>query len=830
MSVDSRPIQPVDSLGVLADAVARSQETLELAARHLDPSLVDVLRILGFDKQYTSAQGSYLYDAAGRAYLDLHTGEGFASLGHNHPDVREVLQATLTANLVDGVQLHYSAMAGMLAEALARRLPQGLDAVFFASTGAEAVDSAMKFARAATGRPRLISCENSFHGVTLGPLSLVGDEFFKEGFGPLLPDCARVGFGDLAALEAQLRRKDVAAFIVEPIQGRMVTLPPAGYLQAAQELCRGYGTMFILDEVQTGLGRTGRWFALEHWGLEPDFVLVGKALSGGYMPIAAMVTRREIYQKAVGTLERSYVHQSTFGRNRLSAAAGLATIRIIERDRLLEHAASVSSVLLEGLTELQGRYEMVEEVRGSGLMIGIELCAPSSRVARLNWRLIHMASEGLFPQLIVIPLHRDHGVITMAAGKNDVIKLLPPLTLSEDEARSFLDALDAVLGDCHGAASKNWGVVRDIAKATLRRRASQEQAGGPSDSTPLRGRPVDRSRDDVCLVTGATGFIGEHLARRLVREGHPVRCLARASSDTSRLHELGVQIAVGDLTSAPSLARAVEGCNYVFHCGALVSDWATTEEITRTNVEGTHSLLDACVTASVTRIVHFSTTDVYGYPGGACIDESYTATRFRNWYAQTKLDAEAAVRRVQAEHALEAVILRPATVYGPGSAGVVGEIARAISTGKMLLIDGGRAVAGLCYVENLIDAAVLALRHEAAPGHAFNVSDGLAVTWKEFTDGLAEGLGCSTVRWSMPYWLASGIGFSLEHGYRLLRKTTGLHAPPLLSRQAVHVLGNDQDFSSRKARELLGWEPSVDYPAGLEATLAWLRDDYLEHA
>src|SRR5204863_5035422 len=289
----------------------------------------DVLGILGFDKDYVSARGSYLYDAAGRAYLDFHTGEGFASLGHNHPDVREVLQATLAADLGDGVQIHYSALAGMLAEALSRRLPGGLDAVFFASTGAEAVDSAMKFVRAATGRPRLISCDSSFHGVTLGPLSLVGDEFFKEGFGPLLPGCERVPFGDLERLEAELRAKDVAAFIVEPIQGRMVTPPPPGYLKAAEELCRRYGTLFVIDEIQTGLGRTGKWFALEHWGLEPDFVLVGKALSGGYMPVAAMVTTRKIYQKAVGTLERSYVHQSTFGRNRLSMAAGVATLRII---------------------------------------------------------------------------------------------------------------------------------------------------------------------------------------------------------------------------------------------------------------------------------------------------------------------------------------------------------------------------------------------------------------------------------------------------------------------------------------------------------------------
>ena len=474
MDVKAQPIPALDSLGVVMEATARADETLDLAAEYLDPSLVDVLRILGFNKEYVSAKGSYLYDAEGRAYLDFHTGEGFASLGHNHADVGAVLKAVVEAGLVDGVQIHYSPLAGMLAEELCRRLPEGLDAVFFTSSGAEAVDSAMKFARAATRRPRLISCEQSFHGVTLGPLSLVGDEFFKEGFGPLMPGCSLVPHGDLDRLEAELRSKDVAAFIVEPVQGRAVTLPPPGYLQAAQELCRRYGTLFVLDEIQTGLGRTGRWFALEHWGLEPDFVLVGKALSGGYVPVAAMVTTREIHNRAVGTLERSYVHQSTFGRNRLSMAAGLATLRVIERDGLVERSNQVGTLLHEGLAALQTRYDIVGSVRGLGLMLGIELCAPSSRVGRLSWRLMQLASEGLFPQLIVIPLHRDHGIITMAAGKNDVIKLLPPLTLSEEEAMSFLSALDSVLAESQGGKGKNWGVVRDIALSTLSRKSGSK--------------------------------------------------------------------------------------------------------------------------------------------------------------------------------------------------------------------------------------------------------------------------------------------------------------------------------------------------------------------
>jgi acetylornithine/succinyldiaminopimelate/putrescine aminotransferase/nucleoside-diphosphate-sugar epimerase len=811
-----------DSLGVIGDSVARADETFELAARHLDRSLVDVLRILGFDRHYQSAEGSYLYDADGRRYLDLHTGEGFASLGHNHPDVKETLRAALSANLLDGVQIHFSVLAGMLAEALSERLPDGLDAVFFANAGSEAVDSAMKFARAATGRPRLLSCDSSFHGVTLGPLSLVGDDFFKEGFGPLLPDCQRIPFGNLSRLEAELRPGDVAAFIVEPIQGRAVTLPPDNYLVAAAALCRRYGTLFVLDEIQTGLGRTGSWFALEHSGVTPDFVLVGKALSGGFIPVAAMVTTREIHDKAVGTLERSYVHQSTFGRNRLAMAAGLATLRIIERDGLVERANRISKVLFDGLRELQGRYDMLKEVRGRGMMIGIELGAPSSRRGLVTWHLAHRASEGLFPQLVVIPLHRDHGMITMASGKNDVIKLLPPLTMSESEAGSFLSALDTVLNDCQSSSSKNWSVVRSIALATLRRRPRVEKPAGsrPSGASLVRSHTATAD----CLITGASGFIGGHLAERLAHEGMAVRCLVRPASDTSLLRKLNVDIAVGDLTDRDSIAQATAGCKCVVHCGALVSDWATTDEIQRVNVAGTRNALEASIAASVERFVHVSTTDVYGYPGGRAVDETHSAERFSNWYAQTKRAAEAEVRRAQRENGLKVVILRPATVYGPRSKEVVGEIARAIRAGNMLLIDHGRAVAGLCYVHNLIDAAVLALAHDAAPGEAFNVTDGLDITWRDFATGLADGLGCPPARWSMPYRAAQTVGFSLEQGYRLIRRATRLSTPPLLSRQAVHVMGRDQDFSNRKAREVLGWEPRVDYETGLAATLAWLRD------
>jgi ornithine--oxo-acid transaminase len=843
-----RPVTPEDPLRVAADAAARTRETLSLARRYLDPSLADMLTIIGFDREFTTARGSYLYDVEDRAYLDFNTGEGFASVGHNQPDVRAALEAVLAGELADGVQIHYSPLGGMLGEALAARLPAGLDATFFCSTGAEAVDSAMKFARAATGRPRLLSIEGDYHGVTLGPLSIVGEAFFQDGFGPFLPGCGLVPFGDLDALERELRKRDVAGLIMEPIQGLGVNVQTVAYLQGAAELCRRYGTLLCLDEIQTGLGRTGRWFAFEEARIVPDFVLVAKTLSGGYMPVAAMVTTREVYQRAVGALERSYVHQSTYGRNRLSMAAGLATMRLIERDGLVENAARMGDLLHGGLVELQRRHHLIGDVRGRGLMQAFELCAPPGRMAQLNWRLIHLASEGLAPQLVVIPLHRDHQVITMASGMNDVIKLLPPLTVSEAEVGQFLDALDTVLTDCEsGSGAGNWGVVRDIATATLARKFSRDGAEKSSDpaaapaitpsaialsamTTPTRrrGTPIDPAGPDVCLVTGATGFVGAHVVRGLLADGLQVRCLARSTSDTSGLDTLAVEIAIGDLTDPASLQGAVLGCRYVVHSGALVSDWATVAEIEAANVTGTCDLLDAAVTAGVRRFVHISTTDVYGHPGATQVEETHTPNGFRNWYAQTKRVAETAVHAAAERDGLETVILRPATIYGPGSKETVGEIAKALkASGMMLLVGGGRVDAGLCYVENLVDAVRLALKADAAAGETYNVCDGVEVTWRQFTSDLADRLEFPRARLSMPYPLAYAIGTGLEHSYRAVRGRTGLSLRPLLSRQAVQVLGLEQSFSNQRLRDQLGWEPRVGYEDAMSATVAWLRDEYL---
>jgi nucleoside-diphosphate-sugar epimerase len=319
------------------------------------------------------------------------------------------------------------------------------------------------------------------------------------------------------------------------------------------------------------------------------------------------------------------------------------------------------------------------------------------------------------------------------------------------------------------------------------------------------------------LVTGASGFIGGHIARRLAADGRPVRALVRATSDTSGLS--GVELASGDLGDAASLRRAVAGCGAVVHCAALVSDWATVGEIATVNVTGTAHVVEACRAAGVGRLVHVSTTDVYGHPGVPGVDESRPPGPFRNWYAQTKLQAEAVVRG----SGVPTVIVRPATVYGPGSVDVVGQIADAVIAGHMLLIAHGRANAGLAYAANVADVVIAALDHPDAAGETFNATDGLDVTWRRFVADLAAGLGGTPARWSLPYRPAAALGSTLEHAYRLARRATGLTLPPLLSRQAVQVMGIDQDFSNAHARERLGWAPRVDYADGLQATLQWLH-------
>jgi acetylornithine/succinyldiaminopimelate/putrescine aminotransferase len=338
-----------------------------------------------------------------------------------------------------------STLAGVLAERLVARAPASVEAVVLTSSGTESVEGAIKLARAATRRPRLLYCQRGFHGLTLGSLSVNGNEEFRERFGPLLPGCA-VPFGDLGALERELAAGDIAAFVLEPVQGKGVYVATREYLDGAARLCRQAGTLIISDEVQTGLGRTGRFLAGEHFGLQPDVIAVSKALSGGYVPAGAILASRQVFSATFDSMERSVVHGSTFGGGDLAAAAALATLDVIEREGLIERAAALGDLLLALTQPLVDRFEIVREVRGLGLMWAIELGPPRGRVARGVWDAIERRQPGLFAQVVTVPLFREHRILTQVAGHHmNVVKALPPLTVGEDELRRFAAALEHVL-------------------------------------------------------------------------------------------------------------------------------------------------------------------------------------------------------------------------------------------------------------------------------------------------------------------------------------------------------------------------------------------------
>src|SRR5262245_47367381 len=326
----SRP--PLDIRALLKQHEGRNYD---LHSAHVNPANVRTLKTIGFDRCYVRAEGPYLWDVQGAKYLDMLAGYGVFGLGRNHPEIRRVLTEFLALEYPSLVKMDGPLLCGLLAEELKRRMPNELDMVFFTNSGAEGIETALKYARCATGRPAIPHCQKAFHGLTYGALSLNGDESFREGFAPFLTDCRAIPFNDLAALETELAKGDVAAFVVEPIQGKGVNIPSPGYLRDAIALCRKHGALFVDDEVQTGLGRTGRFLAIEDDGeLDPDIVVLSKALSGGFVPVGAVLCRRWIHEKVFSSMNRSVVHSSTFSQGSFAMVAGLATLDVLERQRL----------------------------------------------------------------------------------------------------------------------------------------------------------------------------------------------------------------------------------------------------------------------------------------------------------------------------------------------------------------------------------------------------------------------------------------------------------------------------------------------------------------
>jgi acetylornithine/succinyldiaminopimelate/putrescine aminotransferase len=333
----------------------------------------------------------------------------------------------------------------------------------------------LKYVHCATGRTRVLFADHAFHGLTTGALALNGGKEFRDRFGEMFPGCSSVPFGNLDALRRELAVGDVAAFVVEPIQGKGVFVAPADYLRGAAGLCHEKGALLAIDEVQTGLGRTGTFFAFEQWGVEPDLVTVAKALSGGYVPVGAVIARRAVVEKVFDTMDRAVVHSSTFGQNVLAMTAGLATLHTIDAESIVERADAVGGRLLADLRSLADRHELVFEVRGRGLMIGIEFARPRSRRLRAQWTLLETMRTGLFTQLVIVPLFRDHGILSQVAGDHqNVLKILPPLITTHEQAESFVDALDDVLTNLERSLGLLFGVGRSLALPALKASADRK--------------------------------------------------------------------------------------------------------------------------------------------------------------------------------------------------------------------------------------------------------------------------------------------------------------------------------------------------------------------
>lgn len=446
-----------------------STDKFDLHEQYLNKQMVRMLQTIGYDRHYQRAVGQYLYDQEGTEFLDLYSGFGVFAIGRNHPTVIKALQETLTLELPNLVQLDVSILSGLLAKELLKTTPENINKMFFCNSGTEAVEAAIKFARYTTKRDKIVFCDHGYHGLTMGSLSLMGEKIFREGFGPLLPDCVSVPFNDLEALEAALSNKDVAAFIVEPIQGKGVNIPDDNYLPEVERLCKKYGTLFVADEVQTGIGRTGKFWAIDHWGVKPDMICMAKALSGGFVPVGGVAMTEKIMDSVFNRMDRAVVHGSTFGKNNMAMAAGLATLHVIENEKLVENSLAVGTDIINSLNALSGKYEFLKEARGKGMMIAVEFNSPKSLKLKAAWAMLEAANKGLFCQMITIPLFKEHHILTQVAGHGmNVVKLLPPLILTQKDRDNIVNSFDKAIADTHQIPGSIWDLGKNLASHALK--------------------------------------------------------------------------------------------------------------------------------------------------------------------------------------------------------------------------------------------------------------------------------------------------------------------------------------------------------------------------
>jgi len=437
-------------------------------ANAVNPQWTRLLKLLQMNVRYERCLGAELFTSGGQRILDFLSGYCVHNLGHNHPAIIDAIKDELDRRGPAMLQSHVPERAGELAERLCSRTGGNLKKAFFCSSGSEGVEAAIKFAKTHTRRAGLLYAHGAFHGLTCGALSLMGDPFWKQGFGPLLADTQQIPFNDLSALEQQVRTKKYAALFLEPIQGEGgIRLPAPDFLPKASELCKRYGTLLVLDEVQTGFFRTGKFLAAHHYSVEPDMVVLAKAMSGGLVPSGAVLMTDAIYHSVYGSLKRSLIHTSTFSENGLAMRVGLAVLDTLEREDAQIHSAVRGTYMRRRLRETLGDFEMVEEIRGEGLFCGIAFRAPhklSLRVAYESFAKIHPA---MFGQVLVMRLFRDHGILAQICGNNFmVLKLVPALIISKDQIDEAVEAIYQVLKLAH-SPSVFWSEALGLARRAI---------------------------------------------------------------------------------------------------------------------------------------------------------------------------------------------------------------------------------------------------------------------------------------------------------------------------------------------------------------------------
>jgi ornithine--oxo-acid transaminase len=435
------------AMATTAVATAPTQPTKSAYEEYVNPQWVSLLNLLGLNEEYERCRGSEVYTKDGRRILDFLSGYCVHNAGHNHPYIVEALKDELHKSGPAMLQNHIPALAGELAGRLCEMAGGGLRKVYFGSSGSEGVEAAIKFARATTGRTGIVHAQSSFHGLTAGALSLMNDAFWREGFGPLLQDVVDVPYDDLAALEKALRTERNAAFIVEPVQAEAgIRLPSRTYLGGAQELCRKSGTLFVVDEVQTGMFRTGAFLAAHQFALRPDMVVLAKALSGGLVPVGAVLMTDRVYTSVYCSLKRAIVHTSTFSENSLAMRAGLATLEVLEWEKLGPRALRLGNQFRADLKRALAPFDIVKEVRGAGLLCGIEFTAPRRLALRALYEAFQQIHPAMFGQVLVMRMFREHNILTQICGNNFmVLKAAPPLAVTEEQLDAFVRAIQSTV-------------------------------------------------------------------------------------------------------------------------------------------------------------------------------------------------------------------------------------------------------------------------------------------------------------------------------------------------------------------------------------------------